>query len=77
MKISMKITSLAHYIGGLIAALVGCYYPALSALATLLFIVYEVDEDWHLNDKAFRDIREYLIGFFAGIILLLGVRLWC
>ena len=75
MKISMKITSLAHYIGGLLAALTGKFYPVLAVIATVLFIIYELDEDWHLNDKAFRDIREYLIGFFVGLILL-GVEVW-
>jgi len=34
----------------------------------LVFILYELDEDWPISDQAFRDIREYLIGLFTGAI---------
>jgi len=41
----------------------------------ILFIVYEVDEDWHLSDEAFRDILEFTIGLYITslVVLTLGV----
>ena len=65
------ISSAGHYLGGFLACLLGKDVPVISILLTLLFIIYELDEDWWLNDKAFRDIREYLIGMFIGGMLLL------
>ena len=71
----VKVTSIGHFVGGFIAALVGYYLnPGLAAIATALFIIYELDEDWHISDEAFRDIREYIIGFFAACIALLMAR---
>lgn len=63
------VTSLAHYVWGILIAAMSSFDPMLSAMMFAGFIVYEVDEDWHLNDKAFRDIREMLIGMGVAALL--------
>ncbi|MFN3621364.1 MAG: hypothetical protein ACK4TI_00575 [Nitrososphaerales archaeon] len=61
----MKATSLAHYTGGFLAGLVSVVNPALTAILTALFIIYETYEGWELRDDSYVDIREYLIGLFV------------
>ena len=44
----------------------------LPILGAVLFLAYEVDEDFHISDEAFHDILEAMIGFFitvAGLII--------
>jgi hypothetical protein len=65
----LKLTSLAHYLGGFLSGLCSLFNPTLSVLATLLFLVYELDEDWQISDESFSDIREYLLGLFISLIL--------
>ena len=71
---TIKYTSIAHYMFGFVAALVSFRNPLLGAVLVFLFVVYEVDEDWHLHDRAFRDIREALIGMVIGSVV--GMVLW-
>jgi len=71
----MKLTSLAHYIGGFLAALLTPFNIALSVLITSLFIIYEFNEDWYLTDEAYVDLREFLVGMIAGGILILGTKI--
>jgi len=69
LRLGVKLTSLAHLLGGLLAGLASMFNPALSVLATVVFLIYELDEDWHISDEAFRDIKEYLIGLFISLII--------
>jgi hypothetical protein len=39
-----------------------------------LFVIYEVDEYFHLNDEAYEEIREYLYGCGVGMFLLLLLK---
>ena len=66
---ALKLTSLAHYLGGFLSGLCCLFNPVLSVLATVVFIIYELDEDWHISDEAFRDIKEYLLGLFTAMII--------
>ena len=68
LRLGVKLTSLAHYYGGFLSGLCCLFNPVLSVLATGVFLIYELDEDWHISDEAFRDIREYLLGLFAAMI---------
>ena len=55
-----------HFLAGLItglAALLG--YGILAALLFLVFIIYELDQDWHIKDKAYKDIRAYAAGLYT------------
>jgi hypothetical protein len=36
--------------------------------------VYELDEEWHLNDEAYEELREYGYGFGAGMLVLILLR---
>ena len=73
MKINVKYipTDIAHFIGGLLAAILTVNHLGLTAFLTSLFLIYEFDESWHINDEAFRDIKIYLIGGFVGAIAIL------
>ncbi|MEM3891741.1 MAG: hypothetical protein QW282_06270 [Nitrososphaerales archaeon] len=72
----MKATSLAHYIGGCLAGLVSVFNPALTALLTALFIIYETYEGWELRDDSYVDIREYLLGLFTAALFILIWGWW-
>lgn len=62
----------AHYLVGIITSLSSLVHWTLPLVAFGLFVVYELNEDWHWGDEAFRDLLEASIGFFvttAGLIL--------
>ena len=63
-KLPKIIPSLAHIIAGIICGITTLLHPVMAVIATLLFLIYELDEDWHLSDKAFKDILEYAIGYY-------------
>jgi len=64
-------TDVGHFVGGLLVAFLTVQFPVLAVLLTVLFIIYEMDESWTINDEAFRDIKIYLLGAFGGGIALL------
>lgn len=68
----LKLTSLAHYLGGIVAALVSAKVPTLAILITVVFVLYEFDESWKINDEAFQDIKEFLIALVIATIFILG-----
>jgi len=68
----MKLTSIAHYVAGAITAIATTANPIAAIIGFLGFMIYELDEDWHLSDKAFRDIKEFMIGFYVALALLLA-----
>ena len=68
-----RVTDLAHFLWGLMIALVALLFPPPAAIVLPVlmfagFIIYELDEDWHLNDKAFKDILEMLVGMGVGVL---------
>ncbi len=69
------IYKLIHFIAGFLTALTTYYNNMLSILLFIIFIIYELDEDWHLSDQAFKDILEYAVGLYAAAIILLVVEL--
>jgi len=62
-----------HFIGGVITGLAATKAPVLGLIMAIVFLVYELNEDWYIKDKAYRDIRAYLVGLFITAILLLVV----
>jgi len=62
------VSSLAHFLYGVLTALSDWY---LSISMAILFIIYELDEEWHIKDNAYRDILEYIIGVAIGALALL------
>jgi hypothetical protein len=70
----MNIVDIAHAVAGLLASLATFMSPAVGVVAVALFIIYELDEEWHLEDESYQDIAEFAIGYYAGILLkLVGV----
>lgn len=67
----------AHYLVGILVALSSLVNWVLPLIGFVGFIVYELNEDWHLHDKAYRDILEYNIGFFVAVagLIIKGVLL--
>ncbi|MBI2126089.1 MAG: hypothetical protein HYU02_02075 [Thaumarchaeota archaeon] len=70
----IKITSLAHYLGGSIAAALTLVVPTLAVLLTALFVIYEMDEKWTISDESFVDLKEYLVGMFFISPFVLVIR---
>ena len=62
---------LAHIAWGLLTALVSTAAPVLALIMFLGFIVYELDEEWHIRDKSYNDVREMLVGLGTGALVLL------
>ena len=68
----IKYTSVAHYIAGSITALSYMAHWILVPCGMIIFLFYEVDEDYHISDQAFIDIREFMVAYFitcAGLII--------
>ena len=65
------ITKLAHVAFGMITSLISIISPVLSAINSIVFIIYELDEEWHLEDESYRDILEFAIGLALGEVILL------
>jgi len=60
--------NIAHYLAGIITALSYILSPVLPILGAGLFIIYELNEDWHLHDRAYHDILEFMIGFYFCLV---------
>ena len=78
----MKPTDIAHVIAGVLTSTASFINPTLATLMFIGFIIYELDEDWHLSDEAYQDILEFLIGLYGGFAAYLIVKLnttlfWC
>lgn len=59
--------SAAHYIAGILICLSSSISWVLPVIGTAMFLVYEIDEDWHLYDQAYHDILECMLGFFVAV----------
>jgi len=67
----LKATDLAHILYGILTVFAPIHIAPIMAA---LFVIYELDEEWHLNDEAYRDISEYMLGIAIGVILWLILR---
>jgi hypothetical protein len=68
------LTKLGHAVFGFISTVAVLINPVLPALSAILFVIYEVDECFHLHDEAYEEIREYLYGVAAGLTLLIASK---
>jgi hypothetical protein len=59
---------------GVLNALLLNSEPAIGWALLVLFLAYEVNEDWRITDEAFKDIQGHLAGLaIAGaVVLILG-----
>jgi hypothetical protein len=65
------VTHLAHVVFGLLTAIVSTISPVLSIINTILFIVYELNEEWYLEDEAYQEILEFSVGLAVGEMILI------
>jgi len=72
--------AISHYLAGRATPLFLYIHPpestALTVLAWGSFMLYEFDQDWSLKDGAYKDIKEYSIGFYTVSIILLFLVLF-
>ena len=68
------IATIAHFTFGIMSALSVQVSPVLTLISTILFILYEMDEEWRLSDPAYQEIREFSAGFGLGIVLLIFLK---
>ena len=66
-----KLADLAHALLGVLIVVLTKVNPLASILLFLTFLVYELDEDWHLHDQAYQDILELMVGMVISSIVYL------
>jgi hypothetical protein len=69
----VKYRNAAHYLAGILVAVSSLVNWVLPLIGTVLFLTYELDEDWHLYDRAYQDVLEAMIGFFVAVS---GIIIW-
>ncbi len=65
---------LCHVIAGIITVVSYEICFILPIILYLGFRDYELNEEYHIRDMAFKDIQEYIIGLFVGVCLMIIVR---
>ncbi len=63
--------SICHICAGVLTILSSYVCWALPPSLLIGFVIYEISEDYHINDGAFKDVLEYCIGLYGSTILLL------
>jgi len=75
-KQKLNLSDLAHIAFGAITAIVSKINIVFSIINTFLFVLYELDEEFHLCDESYEDIKEFTIGLTIGEALLLALGLF-
>lgn len=61
--------TVVHFLAGVLTVLsVVVTHPIVAGIAFVGFMVYELNEDRHLRDHAYKDILEYCIGVYVAIV---------
>ena len=70
------IYDIIHAVCGAMTVILGMFNPALAVIFATMFLAYQLNEERALNDRAFQDIREWLIGFgiAGGVLIFLFLR---
>jgi len=63
----MRKEQVGHAVWGILTVQAVKIHPVLAVIMFLLFILYELDEEWHLNDYAYEELREYMYGIAAAV----------
>jgi len=67
-----KLAQVFHFLAGFVTTLTIIYLsPVVGTLMFIVFLIYELDEDWHISDKAFIDILFYAIGLYVAAVILM------
>ena len=67
-RLRSVLCNIAHVLYGILTAFAPWH---LSFIMFLAFLVYELDEEFHIRDKAYEDILEYMIGLSIGAAIYL------
>ena len=70
------IYDIIHGVCGAMTVILGMFNPALAIIFATMFLAYQLNEEQTLNDRAFNDLREWLIGFgiASGVLIILFLR---
>jgi len=71
-KLKNAISKISHVLYGVLTVFVPMH---LAPILAVMFIVYELDEDWHISDQAYRDILDYMIGLSIASIIRIVFRI--
>jgi len=66
---------LLHLPLGLLACLLAYAHWSLSLVFTASFLYYELNEDMHLSDEAFKDVKGFAWGIGIGGIIIFVMKL--
>jgi hypothetical protein len=66
---------LAHFFFGLLSSLSVIVSPVLTVISFLIFLSYELDEQWRIRDTGFIEIMQFGIGFACGMVILLFLKI--
>lgn len=69
--IKRKLSSLAHMLYGVLTVFAPMHIAVIMFVA---FLAYELDEQLHIKDKAYKDIAEFIIGLVIGVIIFIGLK---
>jgi hypothetical protein len=65
------LTDLGHMLLGVLIIVLTKVNPLASILLFTSFIIYELNEDWHISDQAYQDILELMVGMVISSIVYL------
>lgn len=66
---------LLHIPLGLLVCLLCYVHWALALAFVISFLYYELNQDMHLSDEAFKDIKGFLYGMMIGGVIMLTLKL--
>lgn len=69
----IKYRNAAHYLAGIVSGMGILVHWSMVLGGIALFLVYELNEDIHEMDKAYRDILEFMLGFYIAAV---GLIIW-
>ncbi len=73
--LGLRYRSLFHWIAGIITALSGLIGTEYVITSAAIFIAYQVLEEWRKRDSSFWDILEYMIAYYAVVVIFIIGRL--
>jgi len=65
-QIKRAVRSPLHYLAGFLAAAAVLVNWVLVLAGAGLFCLYELNEDRYLRGQAYKDVREFMVGFFIA-----------
>jgi len=72
LSLKSKLSSLVHILYGVLTVFAPWY---IALIMGFIFALYELDEEMHIKDKAYQDIREYGIGLAIGTITYISLKI--